>query len=269
MIDKKKPGLINPAGLDPSRGVDNVGNALHLLETHFGMPHVIDAVDVCTNPDAKAMATFLPFVVEALDGPLFSSHRENPVFSRTSAVEPSSGGGSSSGSHGGHAPQRLSPRAEPSYVAPRSSSPPPAAAGVARSFVGGAGGGSVPARTTPLRNFSAAVNAKYPGTSFEGVNVDGKSSEGALPCHQCGGAMGSGRAFKFFLPGAGAQYVHSRCFSCSVCARDFTNGFFYLRDNKLLCTPHYMEQEGVVCKSCSEPIVDFFVNALDAKFHET
>ena len=30
-----------------------------------------------------------------------------------------------------------------------------------------------------------------------------------------------------------------------------------------------METKGEVCKSCSEPIVDFFVAALDSKFHET
>jgi hypothetical protein len=268
MIDKKKSGLINPASLDASRGVDNVGNALHLLETHFKMPHVMDAADIANNADAKAMATFLPFVVEALDGPLYSAHQDRAVFSRASGVsEPSVNVGSHSSSSSSH-------HAEPSHALSHASSYTPSYASSAAVASAPApryvsGGGSVAARTTPLRNFSAAVTAKYPGTSFEGVNVDGKSAEGQLPCQQCGGQIGSGRAFKFFQPGAGAQFVHSRCFSCSTCQRDFTNNVFYLQQNKLLCTTHFMEAEGVVCKSCNEPIVDFFVNALDGKFHET
>ncbi len=267
MVDKKKSGLINPSSMDPSRGVDNVGNALHLLETHFKMPHVMDASDIANNADAKAMATFLPFVVEALDGPMFSAHQERAVFSRASESSPSShtpaasntpASAPASSYHAESSPSHYSASSAPNYV----SAPAPAPR-----YVGG--GGSVPARTTPLRNFSASITAKYPGTKFEGVNVDGKSADGQAACQQCGGQIGSGRAFKFFVPGSGAQLVHSRCFSCSSCQRDFTNGVFYLQENKLLCTVHFMEAEGVVCKSCSEPIVDFFVNALDAKFHET
>jgi hypothetical protein len=191
MVDKKKPGLINPGSLDSSRGQDNVGNVLHLLESHFKMPHVIDAGDIANNPDAKAMATFLPFVVEALEGQtLFSGTPERSVFTRGSTAEPTHTG----------APAAAAPSssyrsdAQPSFVSPRSASPPPQAQ---PRFVGGGGGGSVAARTTPLRNFSASVTAKYPGVQFDAVNVDGKSAEGQLACQQCNGQLGSGRVFKF------------------------------------------------------------------------
>lgn len=69
MINNKKPNLINPDALDASKGIDNVGNALHLLEQHFHMPHVLDAADLCADaPDEKAMVTFWPYVINALEG---------------------------------------------------------------------------------------------------------------------------------------------------------------------------------------------------------
>ncbi len=65
-------------------------------------------------------------------------------------------------------------------------------------------------------------------------------------------------------------FLLSRCFSCFECRRDFVQGVFYIgQGNKLLCTQHFMHEQGIVCASCSEPIVDFFVNALEKKFHES
>jgi hypothetical protein len=268
MVDKKKSGLINPAALDASRGADNVGNALHLLETHFKMPHVVDAQDIASNPDSKVMATFIPFLIEALEGtPAVGRQGDDGprVFSRGSAVASSPASAASSGSVS-------PPPSRPAYI---SSQPSPGASQA--SYVapregggGGGGGGPVQVRTTPLLNFSSSIISKYPGISFQGVNVDGRSAEGALPCHQCHGELGNGRAFKFFVPGAGQQYVHSRCFSCFECRRDFVQGVFYIGGgDKLLCTQHYMHEQGIVCATCSEPIVDFFVNALEKKFHES
>ncbi len=260
MVDKKRPGLINPSALDASKGADNVGNALHLLETHFKMPHVVDASDIAVNPDSKVMATFLPFVIEALEGtPAVGRGGQDDgprVFARSSAASvPSAASHSTS-----------PPPSRPAYV---SSAPSPAAGPAARG-AGGGGGAPVAVRTTPVLDFSSSVIAKYPGVSFTAVNVDGRSAQGAIPCHQCHSEMGNGRAFKFFLPGVGQQYVHSRCFSCFECRRDFVQGVFYIgQGDKLLCTPHFMHEQGIVCASCSEPIVDFFVNALEKKFHES
>ncbi len=202
MVDKKRSGLINPASLDPSRGVDNVGNALHLLETHFKMPHVVDAQDIANNPDPKVMATFVPFLVEALEGTpaVGRGGDDGPrVFSRASAATqppPASSGSPVS-----------PPSQRPAYVSSQPAAASPASYAAPRGG-GGEGGGPVVVRTTPLLNFSSPIIAKYPGISFQAVNVDGRSAEGALPCHQCQGELGNGRAFKFYVAGAGQQYVH-------------------------------------------------------------
>lgn len=288
MVDQKKKGLINPDSLDASRKVDNVGNALYLMEQHFGLAHVLDASDIANNPDEKAMAAFLPTVVEALEGRAFAAspaHDDHApkVFSRAStnatdahvitspprntATTPTRSTSTSampgasiapSPSRGGHVPTQSYLGRGAGAGAPVNSSAPS----------GGAGRPPTGVRTTPLLDFSTAVASKYPGIPFTAVNVDGRSQEGLIPCQQCGGELGNGRCFKFTNAGA-TQYIHSRCFDCSVCRKDFITGQFYLSpQGKLQCSQHYMEEQGVVCKSCGEAIADFFVTALDAKFHE-
>lgn len=80
-----------------------------------------------------------------------------------------------------------------------------------------------------------------------------------------------------------------------MCRKDFITGVFYLsQGGKLLCTPHAMEDlgeyncriitfhcatrvafadtvdltPGFVCKACEQPLTDYFITALEAKWHE-
>ena len=277
MIDRKRDKLINPETLDTSVGEKNVGDALYLLETHFKLPKkILTASDIVQTPDQRAMRVFLTFVADAIsgentvgagidDGPrVFSSPSASAVSTPVKAA-------TSSVVHSTTSP--VSYASPVSYTSPSvyqttSTTSTTAAVAAPRPSASGA---SVATRSTPLKNFSQAISSKYPGIKFDAINVDGRSAEGQSPCQQCGGALGDGRCFRFRIPDRGVQLVHSRCFDCAVCRKDFVQGFFYMSDDatQLLCTPHYMETKGETCKSCSEPICDFFVSAIEGKFHET
>lgn len=251
IIDRAKPGLVNPD--TAAGGADTLGNALFLLEQHFGVPHMLDAAEFARG-DARTMRIILSVLVEQLSvGTSVTSpvrHEESAkVLNRLSQQHKS--------------PSVKSPNEAPRVFVSRASSDGrenvvAAAAGPAATV---AAEQAVPVvRGTSTRSFSKSVTATYPGVGFSSIHFDGRADE---KCVVCATELGNGKCFKWRGQGGADAFAHSRCFSCALCRKDFVQGVFYLaEDGKLLCTAHAMESKGVVCKDCEKPISDFFVRGV-------
>jgi hypothetical protein len=114
-----------------------------------------------------------------------------------------------------------------------------------------------------------SVAELHRGTPFATVEVGGHNVESTSKCEVCATDLGAGKCFKFVLGGGAPEFVHSRCFNCAVCRKDFVEGVFYLNaKNQLVCARDKMQEEGVVCRRCDAPIVDYYVEACGSRLHE-
>jgi hypothetical protein len=239
MIAKENSTLINA---DSTGGESLAGDALYQLTQHYKMRRVLDASDLQAN-DLKSMRVFLPFVLEAISG-------------RTSEVIV-------------EAPVVAKPKAAPVVVVPKSNdnnaekvvayTPTHSSATAEEQQV------EHTHATSKLRAFSQDIGVEHPGKSFTIVETDGRTEEGAGVCSVCGDARGDGKCFKL----GADDYVHSRCFSCGECRKDFKTGVFYENEkNQLVCATHYFLEKGVLCGSCDLPITEYFVACCEKRFHE-
>jgi len=66
LIHKHAPDLINYDALDPNDYIGNINNALDVAEREFGVPKLLDAIDLVNGPDEKSVITYVARLRQAL-----------------------------------------------------------------------------------------------------------------------------------------------------------------------------------------------------------
>ncbi len=241
-IGRKRDGLLKGSA---APGEQLLADGLFLLETQFALPpRTLEARDLQTE-DERVLRLLLPFVADAFGGhapapaPAAVAAEKTPpkpkiTIERSSAAEPAATFSS---------PERRSVHAVEKAV-------------------------EVVKGSAKLAN-SKSVLELHRGISYSSVEIGGQNVESTAKCEVCAHELGAGKCFKFAIDGK-PEFVHSRCFTCGICRKDFSAGIFFLNaKNSLVCVKDKMHEEGVVCKSCDNPIVDYYVEACGSRLHES
>ncbi|KAK1801158.1 hypothetical protein P4O66_022659 [Electrophorus voltai] len=83
----------------------------------------------------------------------------------------------------------------------------------------------------------------------------------APKCSGCGESLQDN-----YLSAANGTW-HPNCFVCADCLKPFTDGCFLELDGRPLCSLHFHTRQGMLCGTCSTPILGRCIAALDRKFH--